>query len=144
MNNTLIIEGDKEVSIEFLNQRLTYGGLLEGLPTTKSNMRKIESLKIEGRGYSGDGAVYVIEPLQTPIPYEGEYPFGDPASLPEVVCIAELRYNGASRNKNKDFSTLTLIWFQNDYAFPIDNEIIEKIKLVPFSKISDEFSWGDC
>lgn len=144
MNDTLIIEGDKKVSIKSLNQRLTYGGLLEGLPTTKMNNRIIEGLKTEGKGHSGFEAFYIIEPEQTPIPYEGKYPFGEPASLPAVICIADLRYGSACRDMKKNFSTLRLIWFQCSYAFPIADEIVEKIKLIPFSKICEEFGWEDC
>ena len=31
---------------------------------------------------------------------------------------------------------LNIMWFQNDYAFPIDSEIMKKISEVPFRKIA--------
>jgi len=85
--------------------------------------------------------IYLIEPVQRPIEYAGRYPFGDPALLPPISCIAELWYCFPVRNMEKDFSSLGLIWFQGDYAFPIDEEILGIIKQIPFSKICGEFSY---
>jgi hypothetical protein len=39
------------------------------------------------------------------------------------------------------FSSLCLIWFQEDYAFPIEKDILDKIKEIPFSKICGEFDY---
>jgi hypothetical protein len=83
----------------------------------------------------------LIEPIQTPIEYEGKYAFGDPASLPPIACIVDLWYYSAFRDETKDFSSLGLIWFQDDYAFPMEEQILEKIKQIPFSKICGEFTY---
>lgn len=141
MNSKLIIEGDKEVTIKGIKQWHTYAGLLEGLPTTRMNSRILQDLKEDVKKFCGFNEIYIIQPVQSPIEYDGKYPFGDPVSLPGVTCIAELWHYKPFKNLKKDYSTLGLAWFQNDYAFPIDNEILGKIISVPFSKICGEYTY---
>ncbi|MGV7106843.1 hypothetical protein [Flavobacterium sp. U410] len=141
MNSKLIIETNKEVTIKRIKQWYTYYGLLEGLPTDKMNERIINRTKKEAKEFSGLDEIYLIEPKQTLIDYDGKYPFGNPVSLPGITCIAELWHNDVFRNTDKMFSSLCLIWFQEDYAFPIEKDILDKIKEIPFSKICGEFDY---
>ena len=141
MKGELIIDHDKKVSIKRIMQWQTYDGLLEGMPTTKMNSRILADVKTEAKKFCGIEEIYLIEPKQTPIPYEGKYPFGEPASLPPIVCIVELWHYTTFKDKHKDFSSLGLVWFQSDFAFPIEEEILELIKEVPFSKICGEFTY---
>jgi hypothetical protein len=112
---------------------------LEGIPTTKMNSRILAEVMDEARKFCGFNEVHLIEPMQRPIEYIGEYPFGKPSALPAVICIVELRHLYPCRDKKKDFSCI--IWFQQDYAFPIDTEILQKIKNIPFSKLCEEFNY---
>lgn len=141
MNSSLIIENNKEVTIKSIKQWHTYGGLLEGIPTDKMNTQIIERTKIEAKEFSRMEEIYLIEPKQEPIDYDGNYPFGNPAALPGVTCVAELWHNDVFRDTDKMFSSLCIIWFQEDYAFPIDEEIVKDIKEIPFSKICGEFDY---
>ncbi|NHN25988.1 hypothetical protein FIA58_009910 [Flavobacterium jejuense] len=141
MNSYLIIENNKEVTIKSIKQWHTYGGLLEGIPNDKMNARIIERTKIEAKEFSHMEEIYLIEPKEMPIDYDGKYPFGNPAALPGVTCVAELWHNDVFRDTNKMFSSLCIIWFQEDYAFPIDEEIVKAIKEIPFSKICGEFDY---
>lgn len=139
MNSKLIVEGDLEVSIKRIRQRHTYEGQLEGYPNKKVNGYILEDVKKEATDYCGLKEVFIVEPKQTPVTNSKAFPFPDAIELPSVVCIAELWYFGTFRNKTMDCSSLGLVWFQNDFAFPIDQEILDKIKEIPFSKICREF-----
>tara|TARA_Y100000815_G_C12973061_1_gene361197 strand:+ start:92 stop:517 length:426 start_codon:yes stop_codon:yes gene_type:complete len=141
MNSNLIIETNKNVTIKRIKQWHTYGGLLEGIPTDKLNERIINRTKKQAKEFSGMEEIYLIEPKQKPIDYDGKYPFGNPASLPGVTCIAELWHNDVFKNPDKMFSSLCIIWFQEDYAFPIEENILNSIKEIPFSKICGEFDY---
>lgn len=141
MNSYLIIETNKEVTIKRIEQWHTYGGLLEGIPTDKMNERIIDRTKKETEEFFGMKEIFLIAPKQTPIDYDGKYPFGNPASLPGVTCVAELWHNDVFRDTDKMFSSLCIIWFQEDYAFPIEKDILSKIKEIPFSKICGEFDY---
>ena len=141
MKSKLVIESDKEVVVKSFYQWETYGGLLEGLPNDNMNRRIIEITKDRAKDFVFMEEIYLIEPKEAPIHYEGKYPFGTPAALPGITCVAELWYNDVFRDKEKMFSSLCIIWFQEDYAFPIDEEIIEKINGIPYSQICGEFDY---
>ena len=141
MNSSLIIENNKEVTIKSIKQWHTYGGLLEGVPTDEMNENIIDRTKKEAKEFLGMDEIYLIEPKQKPIDFDGKYPFGNPASLPGVTCLVELWCNDVFRNTDKMFSSLCVIWFQEDYAFPIEKKILSKIKEIPFSEICGEFDY---
>ncbi len=141
MYSDLIIDINKEVTIRKISQWQTYSGLLEGFPTIELNARILSDAKEYARNYCGLEEIYLIEPQQKIIEYEGKYPFGTPSALPGITCIALLRYYKAVRDEKMDFSCLGIIWFQEDYAFPIDQNILDKIKIIPFTSIAGEFSY---
>ena len=141
MNDEIIIDGTRQVSIKSIKQRLTYDGLLEGLPTKEMNRRILVGVKDDAKKFCQLNEVYLIEPEQKAIEYNGRYPFGEPAQLPGVICIVELRCYSVFKDKTKDYSALGLIWFQDNFMFPIDLTILEKIKTVPFAKVCEELNY---
>jgi hypothetical protein len=144
MDNELrfTVENDKMVRMSGLYQWPTYAGLLEGLPTDKMNERILNEIAEDAKRHIPYcDAVYVIEAEQKPIEYEGKYPFGKPMSLPGIVCVTNLTCSDTVRDKNMDASHLTIVWFQENYAFPIDVEIREKIMQIPWSKVAEDFGY---
>lgn len=141
MNSHLIIDSDLEVRICAIQQVRTYEGLLEGFPTKEMNQRRIQHFKQEAERFCGTSYIHLIEPIETPIHYDGKYPFGEPAQLPSIVCIVEVGYYKAFRDMEKDYSRLGIVFFQNHFAFPIDTEILEKIKQIPYRQICGEVEY---
>ena len=145
MNDQIIVDGNLEVTITKLIQYRTYDGLLEGLPTVEMNNRHLAVTKEDAKKFCRQEEIHLIEPVQMPVPYDegrlGKYPFGKPASLPRMTCIAKIRHFLTFRDKTKDYSSLGIVWFQEDYAFPIDKEVLKKIQEIPFKKICGEFEW---
>ncbi|PTX63570.1 hypothetical protein C8N46_101171 [Kordia periserrulae] len=137
----LLIDNDLEVRIDHIDQWFTYSGLLEGLPTNRLNTMILERTKEEAKERFHSDAVYLIEPTQTPIEYEGRYVFGKPMQLPSITCVCSVASSEVFRNKEMHGSHLIIIWLQEDYAFPIEETIIEKIKEIPFRKICKEFEY---
>ena len=144
MKNThVIIDRDLQVIIVEIKQFLTYGNLLEGIPNLRHNKIIIERTISEAKELFHLQKVHLIEPVLTPIEYQGRYPFGKTESLPRITCLAELKCSLAFKNKDMDFSGLGLVWFQDDYAFPIEKNINDTIKKIPYRKICEEFSYDD-
>ena len=141
MNDEIIIDGNTQASIRSIKQRLTYDGLLEGLPTKEMNARILVGIKEDAKKFCQLNEVYLIDPEQKSIEYNGRYPFGEPAQLPNVICIVELRCNSVFKDKTKDYSALGLIWFQDNFIFPIDAAILERIKAVPSNKVCEELKY---
>jgi len=141
MNDKLIIEGNRQVTITMLMQSFVYAGLLEGLPNERMNQGIIAGLKNEAKKFCHQDEIYMIDPITEVIPYEGAYRAGAPIALPPICCIALLQHYGPIRDMSNDGAALGLIWFQREYAFPIDAGILETIKTIPFSKLCKEFGY---
>jgi hypothetical protein len=62
-------------------------------------------------------AIKVVQP--DAIPYDGKYPFGEPARLPSVSCMADFVSSG---DDALYYMHLTVIWFQRDDAFPLSRK----------------------
>jgi hypothetical protein len=112
------LSSGRTVSLWSLEQWAVYAGLLEGLPTRQTNDAEIKHAIDEATRRDGH-APFLIVPTQVPIPYQGRYPFGEPAKLPPVGCVARFHSFEPARDLSKDCSDLTVIWFQDDFAFPL-------------------------
>jgi hypothetical protein len=103
MSAELIIDSNKEVTVRRIFQWQTYAGLLEGYPTIELNARILAGFKQDAIGYFGLEEIYLIEPTQKKIEYEGRYPFGTPAMMPAITCVALLRHFSAVRDRKEGF-----------------------------------------
>lgn len=119
----------RQVTLRELRQVLTYGGVLAGLPTVEMNQRQLERLVADHRGKPGEPCL--IPPTEKPIDYRPRdgrpYPFGTPSALPAVTCIGRFHSVLPVRDKSLDYSELVVIWFQDDFAFPIDPAVLAQI-----------------
>jgi hypothetical protein len=112
-----------------LRQHQIYEGLLEGLPTREGNARRLEQIITKNRGNPYAGDPYLIAPTERPIEYrDGErYPFGTPSSIPSIACVGRFDSLKPARDLERDYSGLVVIWFQAEYAFPVDSHVIEQL-----------------
>lgn len=119
-------------SIDRFLQRRTYYGVLEGVPDSTINKDNIEYAKGEALRHFGIKNIYVITPTEKKwLRTNGE----EKAELPHITCMAELTHYEPMKDASKECSKLCLIWFQNEYAFPIAEEILQKI---------NELEWKIC
>ena len=131
----LTMSSGRVVALKSLKQWAAHAGLLEGLPTRQRNDAELARLVADARAQYGHEPV-LITPTQRRIDYTGRYPFGEPAALPAVGCIARLHSHEPARDRSKDYSDLTVIWFQNDYAFPLDEEVERRILAIDWETIA--------
>lgn len=102
-----------------LRQTLTYSGWLEGYPTTEDNRHLLEELR-------GPDEPYLIEPVEK---VWGDECYGPrkPAFLPAVTCRAEFESTKLERDPDGYASVLPVTWFQDQFAFPIDPLVLERL-----------------
>ena len=131
MSDKIIVDGNLEVYISSIEQFLTYANMIEGHPSQGYNE---EVIYREGKDKRFN-EIFVIEPKQRQISYLSE----DNYSIPLVTCRVTVQSNKNLKDASKDFSSLRIVWFQDDYAFPIDKEIIEKLKEIPYQKLCGEY-----
>ena len=131
------LSSGRTISLESLRQWAVYAGLLEGLPTRQLNDAKLQRLVEDARRQDGHDPI-LITPVQRPIRYEGRYPFGEPAALPSIGCIGRFHSHEPARDPAKDCSDLTVIWFQDDYAFPLSGEAEQAIVAIDWTTLASD------
>lgn len=142
MNTEITVQENLSVTITQIYQWQTYNGLLEGLPVERINQQILNRALEKARELSEGNPVHLIEPTLTPIPHEGSYAFGNPVELPGTICITDLRCHSSIQNLG-DYSELTVVWLQEQYAFPIEPTILDKLKALPWSQLAKGFNWSD-
>jgi len=131
----------RELGLQALTQQLTYEGLLEGLPTTRINKSQMDRLVAEQRAKVNP--VYLVAPIETPIDLGPgrSYPFGSPATLPEVTCIGRFRSEPFGERDPGCYSELTIIWFQSEFAMPIEPSVLEEIASLDWDALASNFEY---
>jgi uncharacterized protein (TIGR02996 family) len=128
--------------LQELRQHNVYAGLLEGAPTREGNRRTIERLVAAER--SG-GEPYLIQPDEKSID-TGESlasfysRMGGAAALPTIACVGRFQSSHA-KDEARHASELTVIWFQEEFAFPIDPAIREQIRAIDWEKHATDFDY---
>ncbi|VTR92623.1 Uncharacterized protein OS=Cystobacter violaceus Cb vi76 GN=Q664_31220 PE=4 SV=1 [Gemmata massiliana] len=130
----------RQLRLDQLRQWYVYVGLIEGLPTAERNAHSIQSVVTNERGRGGHEP-FLITPEERAIGYEGRYTFGTPSALPSTVCVAQFRSLRPTRDTNCDGSELTIIWFQHEWAFPIDPGVREQIRAIDWDQHAHDFDW---
>jgi hypothetical protein len=142
--NTVVAGASIPVTIQLitLNQSLTYRGLLEGVPHEKLNQRIIEAAVQDAKKVFGASEPFLIQPKQTPLDIGREYPFGKPATIPGVRCIGYfLCLSATPQGQAGDYSSMTFVWFQKQFAMPIDPEVLDQIRAVDWLALATNLEW---
>ena len=114
----------RTIRLDGLDQHWTYGGLLVGHPSRELNRRIMDRLVTRHCGTKGPGVPVLLEPIETPL---AKFPL-DPdwstaAALPSITCIARFTSDVLPGDAESIGSVLSVIWFQDGFAFPIDSVV---------------------
>jgi hypothetical protein len=126
-----------------LNQWLTYGGLLQGFPTAEINEQLIAELLAGQRRTSGGAEPFLVPPTTRTIDRRGlpPYPGGEPTALPPVVCVMRLHSLEPAQDPKAHYSRLTVVWFQDEYAFPIDPKVLDALQALDWKAVAHD-AWN--
>jgi hypothetical protein len=64
-----------------------------------------------------------------------------PEWLPMVTCIGVLRDTAPARDPSKDGSMLTVVWFQDEYALPIDESVLEQLQSIDRERLAADIEF---
>ena len=123
------------VRIRQIFQWETYLGVLEGGPSKWTNEGLIESAIAAAKNVLDMPQVYVVEPLMSLNDEHGYEVYKYPA-FPVKTCVAHLEHYQPNHDMDKEISVLGIIWFQNDFAFPIQQDIRAKVLELEWSKVA--------
>lgn len=155
MSNEVILNDGRKVSLSTLMQTFTYNGLLEGVPQKFINDRQISWQLEEAKKMQGSkGEAFLIEPLRTDylnVPgdlddfkerHKNSRMFGNPECLPSVTCAGVFVSLSPTKNHpNLDGSSLTILWYQERFAMPIDPGIVESIQQIDWDSLATDFEY---
>ena len=124
---TMELASGREIRLLAIDQYGAYEGLLLGVPTREMNQRNMDELRVRYLRPGEYGVPLLLEPEQRPIDVPPHiHRIGTPTRLPAVTCVA--RFNsGALQDSDYIWSVLRVIWYQDDFAFPIAERVLNQI-----------------
>jgi len=131
---TFELASSRTIDLLALDQYYTYEGLLAGVPTREMNQEMIDRL-IAGYVRPAEyGVPLLLEPEQQPIVVSEQRPGrGTPSRLPSVTCIARFDSDGQV-GTDDIWSVLRVIWFQDHFAFPIEDRALRQIAEIDWER----------
>lgn len=142
INTSFILDSGRSIQLKSLEQRLIYEGLLDGGPTAELNAGLIEC--IVGPETANRHLPVLVPPVQRPSangpspgPMEGAK---ERVFLPDVEVTARFESH-VGVAPGADFSTLTIVWFQDEWALPIDGDVLAWIRSVDWDAHAQDLVW---
>jgi hypothetical protein len=130
---TFRLHSGRSIELVAIDQSRTYARLLAGAPTRRMNQRIMDGLIARYVEPGGYGVPLLLEPDQrmaadsaTGAGSDAAAASDPPAALPPIVCVARFMSSGVG-GTGDIWSVLRVIWFQDDFAFPIDQRVRSQI-----------------
>jgi hypothetical protein len=122
---------------------------LAGTPSSDVNDRKIRGIldQVRQKPASLGNAPFLIPParrdfLRTAGDMATDRPFPwIPEWMPMITCIGMFDSSPRAGSKEMHGSTLTIIWFQDDYAMPIADSGLQAIKAIDWDSHALDFEY---
>lgn len=138
--NWLKLRSGRLILLRELRQWDVYEGLMAGTPTSEMNRESVTRIVGEER-LRRNQEPYLIPPNERPVKREDD-PWNEPRGLlPTIVCIGRFDSFQPARDENRHASELVVIWFQSEFAFPIDPGAHEQIRAIDWEKHAHDFDW---
>ncbi len=142
----LALLSGRTVILRALHQSMTYDVWLEGAPSAWSNDRIVAGILQEAKQYCAGGARPLLIP---PVRRDFLREPGDmarhvslrgrvPEWLPMVICMGVLQDEFPVRDQSKTLSVLTVVWFQNEFAPPIDAGVFEQLLVIDWERLATD------
>jgi hypothetical protein len=140
----IALRSGRRVKLQSLHQWMTYAGWLEGVPSGDLNDGFVEGSLRDSERYCIEGAKPILivparrDYLRRPGDMGGHRSLGgQPAEwLPMVTCVGVLRDTAPARDRGKDCSMLTVAWFQDEFALPIDESVLEHLQSIDWEQLA--------
>lgn len=142
----ITLNSGREIYLQDLTQGHTYAGLLVGVPDRQYNQELISYFRENARQEMDTYYAFVITPpVLEVLDRDGKKHTGRGGSqverIPHIVCTALFRSKGIAREGDDDditfASVLTVVWFQENFAMPIDEVVLERIKTIDWERLAE-------
>ena len=142
INNSKLNVGGVEVTITQMTQSLTYVSLIESVPSLEDNLEIIEKASRRLPNFSGIQENFVVKPQMVPVPAHILMPYDRAKeTLPKIICMAKVNHPKVFRDWDQYYSELGILWFPDDLAMPIAEDVLKKMEEIPFKEICGEYGY---
>jgi hypothetical protein len=150
----------RTINLVRLTQSLTDYGLLAGIPTRNDNQRTIERTLEKARALClKDASPCLIPPRATHVPWRAppaiylqktgttaeqhaaQWQARQHETLPAVACIGAFDSGELKRAGSEPFSSLVIVWFQDNFAMPIDAAVHAQIEQIDWEGQAKDWMW---
>lgn len=133
--------------VRSIEQNAAYRFILEGYPDAEANNHYLDELAKQVASNNFGAQPFLIEPRRLkgdeifgPNYYDKKYDYGyDAELLPRVQVVANLVSGPTFKDPWATESNLTVIWFQDDFVFPIDRQIKRELRSIDWEFCADNF-----
>jgi hypothetical protein len=141
----LKLHSGRTITLKSIEQKLTYGNMLEGIPHAEWNDYEIEEALKDAQQSFHWTPHLLTPPRRNHFQLTGEpihplirkhTPDLIPEWLPWVRCIAG--FESGPVDPANDGSWLTLVWFQDEFAMPIDAGILDQILALDWDSLATD------
>jgi hypothetical protein len=114
------------------------------LPTVEMCREEVErAVRIAKHWMGTHGEPFLIAPTERLVQLSPEkqwrLKYGQPVLIPHIACLARFGSADPARDPNQDYSALVLVWFQDEFALPIDPGVVERIRAVDWNAHATDY-----
>ena len=138
----IVLESEREVWLARLEQWYTYGGLLCGLPHQQMNDSMIQRTLEQAAKRAPPGCRSVLIPPKIEVRVHARAkPPRTEERLPPVTCVGVFDSGELQRPGSKMFSSVVVVWFQQEIAGPVPEGVVEEIRGFDWERRATDWSW---
>ena len=137
----LFLKCGRYIKLGLLRQTRTYGGLLAGYPYKRMNDRMIErTLSEASRIALRGGKALLLAPAIRSNLANQDGVLGPEESLPKITTIARFDSDGLTGTDSEQYSSLTVVWFQDEFGVPTDPRILEQLRAIDWNRAAQDWT----
>jgi len=137
------LNSGREIFLDSIYQYHTYGGLLAGYPNKEMNDRHIKNDMESALEQMNAEVIYLVPPslLEMEIDERARRHHKDAIRIPYITCYGQFESSVITGDDRNDASWLTIIWYQDDFALPIEESVLEHIKTIDWDKVAEGYEF---
>ncbi len=137
---SITLQSGRSISLREFHQFNIYAGMLAGIPSDTARFAA-EALKEAKRVISPNLPTLMLQPLFREFEYQRhrEAAVDQLRALPPIASVAEFSSSALESNPKETFSSLMVIWFQEEWGLPADPYILDQIRAIDWER--EAASW---